>query len=132
MATIIFPLESMIQLRGDSVLPPLKIIFESAINAGQFPDLWKKGNIIPVHKKESKNLTKNYRPISLLPIFGKVFEKVIYNNLFGYFQVNKFISDKQSGFRSGDSCISQLIAINHELFKSFNTNLPLTYKRGVS
>ena len=80
----------MIQICGDSIIPPLKIIFESAIKSGHFPDSWKKGNIIPVHKKESKYLIKNYRPISLLPIFGKIFEKVIYNNLFKYFQENKF------------------------------------------
>ena len=70
----------------------LKIIFTLAIKPDHFPDSWKKGNIIPVHKKESKNLIKNYRPISLLPIFGKIFEKVIYNNLFGYFETNKFLS----------------------------------------
>ena len=48
-----------------------------------------KGSIIPVHKKESKNVITNYRPISRLPIFGKIFEKVIYNNLFKYLQDNK-------------------------------------------
>ena len=120
----------MIQICGDSIIPPLKIIFESAIKSGHFPDSWKKGNIIPVHKKESKNLIKNYRPISLLPIFGKIFEKVIYNNLFKYFQENKFISDNQSGFRSGDSCTSQLIAITHEIYKAFDVN-PSLETRGV-
>ena len=118
-----------IQLCADSILPPLKIIFESAINVSIFPDLWKKGSIIPVHKKESKHMFKNYRPISLLPIFGKIFEKVIYNNLFKYFQDNKFLSDKKSGFRSGDSCISQLIAISHELFKEFDGNPSLDTRR---
>ena len=79
----------MIHLCGDSIVSPLKMIFESAITSGHFPDTWKKGNITPVHKKESKNLIKNYRPISLLPIFGKIFEKVIYNNLYKYLQENK-------------------------------------------
>ena len=60
----------MVQICGDSIIPPLKMIFESAIKSSHFPDSWKKGNIIPVHK-ESKNLLKNYRPMSLLPIFGK-------------------------------------------------------------
>ena len=115
----------MIQICGDSIIPPLKIIFESAIRSSHFPDAWKKGNIIPVHKKESKNFVKNYRPISLLPIFGKILEKIIYNNLFEYFQENKFLSDNQSGFRSGDSCISQLIAITHEIYKAFDATLPL-------
>ena len=103
----------MIQLCGDSIIPPLKLIFDSSLRLGQFPDSWKRGNIIPVHKKESKNLTKNYRPISLLPIFGKIFEKIIYNTLFKFFQDNNLLSKNQSGFRGGDSCISQLIAITH-------------------
>ena len=80
----------MIQICGDSIICPLKLIFEKAIRTSCFPDSWKKGNIIPVHKKESKNLVKNYRPISLLPIFGKIFEKVIYNSLFKYFLENIF------------------------------------------
>ena len=120
----------MIQICGDSIIPPLKIIFESAIISSHFPDAWKKGNIIPVHKKESKNLVKNYRPISLLPIFGKILQKIIYNNLFEYFQENKFLSDNQSGFRSGDSCISQIIAITHEIYKAFDGN-PSLETRGV-
>ena len=52
----------------------------------EYPDYWKKVNIVPVHKKESKNLVKNYRPISLPQIFGKIFERVmIFKNLFNYF-----------------------------------------------
>ena len=120
----------MIHLCGDSIVTPLKIIFESAIRSGYFPDTWKKGNITPVHKKESKNLIKNYRPISLLPIFGKIFEKIIYNNLYKYLQENKLLSNNQSGFRKGDSCISQLIAITHNLYKSFDGN-PSLDTRGV-
>ena len=46
----------MIQLCGDPLIHPLKLIFEAAIRSGCFPDTWKKGNVIPVHKKESKNL----------------------------------------------------------------------------
>ena len=120
----------MIQICGESIIFPLKLIFETAIRSSCFPQSWKKGNIIPVHKKDSKNLVKNYRPISLLPIFGKIFEKVIYNSLFEYFQENHFLSDKQSGFRAGDSCISQLLAITHEIYKSFDCN-PSLETRGV-
>ena len=120
----------MIQICGDSIISPLKLLFESAIRSGHFPDSWKKGNIIPVHKKESKNLLKNYRPISLLPIFGKIFEKVIYNNLFEFFQENNFLSQNQSGFRSGDSCTSQLISITHSIYQSFDVN-PSLETRGV-
>ena len=120
----------MIQLCGESIIPPLSMIFESAIKSGHFPDCWKRGNVVPVHKKESKNLVKNYRPISLLPIFGKIFEKVIYNNLFTYLKSNHLLSDNQSGFRSGDSCISQLISMTHDIYKIFDGN-PSLDTRGV-
>ena len=66
----------MIKMCGDSIAIPLMIIFNTALNTGVFPDLWKKGNIVPAHKKESKHIVKNYRPISLLPLFGKIFEKL--------------------------------------------------------
>ena len=56
----------------------------------------KKANVVPVHNKEDKMSVKNYRPISLLPIFGKVFERVIYNSLFNYFQSNRLFTPSQS------------------------------------
>ena len=94
------------------------------------PDKWKKANVIPVHKKESKNLLKNYRPISLLPVCGKIFEKCIYNSLYGYLQSNDILSKSQSGFRKGDSCISQLLAITHEIYSNFDA-IPSLETRGI-
>ena len=120
----------MIKLCGDSIIHPLKLLFETAIEMGHFPNSWKKGNIVPVHKKESKNLVKNYRPISLLPIFGKIFEKILYDNLYRYLQQNKLLNENQSGFRKGDSCVSQLLAITHEIYKSFDGSSSLD-TRGV-
>lgn len=122
--------KKMIQICGDSIVRPLSAIFKNALKSGTFPENWKKGNIVPVHKKSSKQQVNNYRPISLLPIFGKVFEKVIFNNLFNYFQSNNILTDKQSGFRPGDSCVNQLVAITHEIYKAFDGNTSLEI-RGV-
>ena len=72
----------MIQLCGRSIVKPLKYLFESSVTAGIFPEDWKKGK--PT-KKENKNCLKNYRPISLLPIFSKIFERLIFNALFNFF-----------------------------------------------
>ena len=66
----------MIKICGESIITPLMIIFNNSLLTGTFPENWKRGNIVPVHKKESKNLAKNYRPISLLPICGKIFENL--------------------------------------------------------
>ena len=69
----------MIKLCGKSIVKTLKNLFESSLSTGIFPEDWKKGNNIPVHKKDSKNSLKNYRPISLLPIFGKIFQRLNFN-----------------------------------------------------
>ena len=68
------------------------------LEEGIFPDDWKKRNVVPVHKKKSTNLIKNYRPISLLPIFSKIFERLIFYSLYNYFMHNKLFTKCQSGF----------------------------------
>ena len=115
----------MIQLCGDSITLPLSLIFKFSLMNGTFPDTWKMANIIPVHKKEEKNIVKNYRPISLLPIFAKVFEKLLFNSLFAHFHDNELFTKCQSGFMPGDSCISQLLSIVHEIQSSFDRNPPV-------
>ena len=74
-------------------------------------------------QKSDKQLLKNYRPISLLPIFGKNFERIIYNNIFEYLTTNKLISDNQSGFKPGDSRVNQLLSITHEIYHSLDNGL---------
>ena len=63
-------------------------------------------NIIPVHKKEEKNTVRNYRPICLLPIFAKFFERLLFYSLFTHFHDNDLFTKRQSGFMPFDSCIS--------------------------
>ena len=79
--------------------------FKQALLTGVFLSEWKKGNIVPIHKKGDKQNIKNSWPVSLLPICGKIFERPIFNELFIYFFTNKLISENQSGFQSCDSCI---------------------------
>ena len=84
---------------------------------------WKKANVVPIHKKESKNLLKNYRPISLLPIFGKIYERIIFKELFNHFHQNQFFAKCQSSFLPGDLCISQLLSNVPEINSSFECDL---------
>ena len=120
----------MIKTCDDAITIALKLIFKFMINEGVFPDDWKKNNVVLIHKKKSKNLIKNYRPISLLPIFSKVFEKLVFNMLFNFFLQYKLFTPCQSGFIPGDSCVLQLLSITHEIQKSFDCN-PLTDMRGT-
>ena len=95
---------------------PLIILFQNSIKSPHFPDIWKKSNIIPVHKKNDKQLIQNYRPISLLPIFGKIFEKVVFSRIYNFLLNERLLNPNQSEFRPSDSCINQLLAITQEIF----------------
>ena len=112
----------MIQICDYSIILLLAISFKTVLNSGIYQDQWKKANVVPVHKKDSKILLKNYRPISLLSICGKIFEKCIYDTLYTYFESNSIFSPCQSGFRKEDSCVSQLLAKTHNIFSNFDAN----------
>ena len=114
----------MIIICGESIVEPLFIIFNNCMAKGIFPKSWKKANVVPIHKKNKKNNILNYRPISLLPIFSKVFEKLIFNNLYSYLRSNSLITSKQSGFIQGDSTINQLLSITEMIQRSFDCDVP--------
>ena len=104
------------------------MIFKSCIIKEEFPSELKKANVVPVHKKSDKQSLKNYRPISLLPIFGKIFERIIYSNIFEYLATKNLISENQSGFKPGDSSVNQLLSITHKIYHSLDNGLEV---RGV-
>ena len=111
-----------------SISKPFEVIFKSCIKKGQFPNEWKKANVVPVHKKGDKQVLRNYRPVSLLSIWGKIFEHLIYNNLYEFFIKNDLISSNQSGFNQDGSCIYQLLSITHEIYQSFDNGFEV---RGI-
>ena len=112
----------MIKICDSALVKPLSIIFHNCIKSGSFPYTWKKSNVIPVHKKNDKQLINNYRPVSLLPIFGKIFERIIFNNIYKYLDEHNLLNPNQSGFRPKDSCVYQLLEITHNIFSSFDCN----------
>ena len=81
--------------------------------------------------KNDKQVIKNYRPISLMPVCGKIFEQIVFNcfSVFKYLDDN-LLNDNQSGFCPGDSCIHQLLSIIHEIYITFHAN-PSLEVRGV-
>ena len=68
----------MIKLCDKEICKPLHMIFVSCMEEGIFSLLWKMANVVPAHKKNDKRSIKNYRPVSLLPIFGKTFERLLH------------------------------------------------------
>ena len=66
-------------------------------------------------RKEDKQIVKNYRPVSLLLILGKIFEKILFNSIFEYLQENTLLCDNKSGFQPSDSFESQFFSIFREI-----------------
>ena len=65
----------MLKICDTAIAEPLKLSYEKCLDTGRYPHLWKKAIIVPAHKTNSRQILKNYRPISLIPICGKIFEK---------------------------------------------------------
>ena len=120
--------EQMLKLCAPSICKPLTLLFENCLRSGEFPNVWKRSNIVPVHKKGDKQLIKNYRPVSLLPICGKLMEKLMFNSIFNFIDTRNMLSVHQSGFRPGDSCVHQLISIVHKIYNAFDDNPSLEVK----
>ena len=114
----------MIKICDKLLSKPLIILFENSTKSPCYPEIWKKSNVILVHKKNEKQLVKNYCPISLLPIFGKMFEKITFNRIYNFLLKEQLLNPNQSRFHPSNSCINQLLAISHEIFEAFNCNTP--------
>ena len=89
----------MLKICSSSIYKPLEMIFKQCIKTVFFPSEWKRANIVPIHKKGDKQTLENYRPVSLLPICGKILERLMFNEMFNFFIENKLISSNQSCFK---------------------------------
>ena len=97
-----FPIH-VIKKLSPILTPVLTAQFNSLMADGTFPSCLKTGKIAPIYKKDNEQLLENYRPVSTLPIFGKIFEKIIYERLYNFLSSNGTIHKTQFGFRKGHS-----------------------------
>lgn len=95
------------------LIKPLKFIFNLSLRTGKFPSKWKVARVTPVFKSGNRSDIKNYRPISILNCFSKVFEKVIYSII--YDQGQRIISPQQHGFLPRRSTVSNLMVFSNEV-----------------
>jgi len=94
-----------------SVAGPLSLIINSSFRTGIYPDLLKVAKVHPIHKSGEKDIFSNYRPISILPSFSKIFEKAVCNRLLSFLDKNNVLSKNQYGFRKNHSTYMAIIDI---------------------
>ena len=99
---------------------PLMNIFNLSLTTGIFPDKMKIAKVSPIFKKGEKSIISNYRPISVLPCFSKILERIMYNRLYNYLTENNILFNKQFGFRSGHSTEHALLELIDQISDSFN------------
>lgn len=90
---------SIIKLISDVIADPLAHVINLCFEQSIFPKELKIANVLPVHKGGDSSNVQHYRPISMLPIFSKVFERLLYNRLYGFLSQHGVIADSQFGFR---------------------------------
>ena len=90
---------------------PLSIMINASIESGHVPDTMKLAKVIPIYKSKDKQMLNNYRPISLLPIFLKILENVVYQMLFNFLNTNNALFSSQYRFRKNHSTINAVIEL---------------------
>ncbi|MGY8822307.1 MAG: reverse transcriptase domain-containing protein, partial [Pseudomonadales bacterium] len=109
---------------GASILgKPIAKLCNLSIKLSTFPDKCKVAKLKPLFKKGSKTEPKNYRPISLLPLISKIFEKVVLDQTQKFLNENKVLYNYQSGFRSSHSTAFALTYLNDKILQGFDKGL---------
>ena len=102
----------------------LSLIVNQSLQTGIFPDNLKIAKVLPIYKGKDldKNLVNNYRPISILPVLSKIFEKIVYNQLLSYFTKNNLFYFSQYGFRPNHSTEFAVLELTDLLYKKLDNN----------
>ena len=103
----------------DTLAPYLAFIFNTCVDEGVFPDLMKYSKVIPLFKTGDKGDPSNFRPVSILPVLSKIFEKIILNQLLSHFNINCLLHNQQFGFTKGRSTTDAGVALIKHIFSAW-------------
>ncbi|KAI5638092.1 reverse transcriptase (RNA-dependent DNA polymerase) domain-containing protein [Phthorimaea operculella] len=107
------------------IAPVLSHVINMCVIQGIFPDKLKITIVRPIYKKDNKEEMTSYRPIALIPIFSKIFEKVIYNSLYSYLDHNHVLIDEQNGFRKGRGIDLAMYDFLYKIYVRMDNRLPV-------
>ena len=107
---------------SDCLAAPLQLLFNRCIELEQYPESLKITKVIPFFKNGNKDDPSKFRPISLLAIIGKVFERIIFDRIQNYLNVFEILSDSQFGFRHGKSTVDAIATLIEEIRSNLHNN----------
>ena len=107
-----------------NILQPITHIINLSFNTGVVPQEMKIAKVIPIHKSADQSLLKNYRPVSLLPAFSKLLEKIMYKKIISYLNSNNILFKHQYGFRTKHSTLHPIIHLLNHCAESSNKSDP--------
>ena len=102
-------IHSFIKETASLICSPLVHIFNLSLSSGSVPDQMRCARVIPLFKSGLTSLFTNYRPVSVLPAFSKILEKLVYNRLVKYLEKYDILSSNQYGFRKNHSTFHALV-----------------------
>lgn len=114
-------MEFQLAFSKNVVIKSHQVFFNHSLGSARLPSEWKSADIVPIHKKYSKELAEHYRPISLLPITSKVLERCVFNRL--YEHLKRLTTDLQHGFLKNRSCVTQLLSVLHDVVLNLDRNI---------
>ena len=104
---------------------PISNIFKCSLYQGHVPEIWKIATVTPIHKGNDRHEAKNYRPISITSTLCRCLEKIIKKDMMDHLVTNSALSNHQHGFRSGKSCMSNLLETLEDITKMYDEGLPV-------
>jgi len=113
----------MLKQAGNAIVPSLTKLINMCLTQNRVPDLWKKANVLPLHKKDSKDECNNYRPVSILPIASKILERIVFKHVYNFFFEQKLLTSHQSGFKPNDSTVNQLAYLYHTFCEALDKKM---------
>ena len=102
------------------IAPSLTDLFKLSLSSGKLPIDWTSVNVVPVHKKGDKQLSNNYRPISLTYLVVKIMERIIHRQLVYALDSHNLLNDCQFGFHRKCSSVSLFLQAVHDWAGSFD------------
>ena len=113
----------LLKSSAPTIIPSLTYIINSVICKGIIPADWKSARVSAIYKNDSKLDLNNYRPISVLPVIAKVFEKVVFDQTYNFLNDNDLLSKEQSGFRHLHSTLTAMLDATDQWYTNMDNGL---------